>query len=129
MFIYVMVYVYFIGVCFLFICTMYKSILEVDFVVEDPNTIEDDPHDTFDQGKWILLILSLCISYCTQITHSIRFIFGIVHNFDGFFLNRITYKYQPYYLINLGLILCLVVMLLLNFINDFTVLKILLFPR
>jgi hypothetical protein len=33
---------------------MYKSILEVDFVVEDPNTFEDDPHDTFDQGKWIL---------------------------------------------------------------------------
>jgi hypothetical protein len=56
MFIYVMVYVYFIGVCFLFICTMYKSILEVDFVVEDPNTIEDDPHDTFDQGKWIILM-------------------------------------------------------------------------
>jgi hypothetical protein len=44
----------FIGVCFLLVCTMYKSILEVDFVVEDPNTFEDDPHDTFDQGKWIL---------------------------------------------------------------------------
>jgi hypothetical protein len=61
MFICVMVYVYlcndiylFIGVCFLFVCTMYESILEADFVVEDPNTFEDDPLDTFVQGKWIL---------------------------------------------------------------------------
>jgi hypothetical protein len=61
MFICVMVYVYlyngvclFISVCFLFVCTMYESILEADFVVEDPNTFEDDPQDTFDQGKWIL---------------------------------------------------------------------------
>jgi hypothetical protein len=50
MFICVMVYVYlcngvclFIGVCFLFVCTMCESILEADFVVEDPNTFEDDP--------------------------------------------------------------------------------------
>jgi hypothetical protein len=61
MFICVMVYVYlyngvclFIGVCFLLVCTMYESILEADFVVEDPNMFEDDPHDTFDQGKWII---------------------------------------------------------------------------
>jgi hypothetical protein len=61
MFIYVMVYVYscngvflFFGVCFLFICTICESILEVDFVVEDQNTFEDDPPNTFDQGKWIL---------------------------------------------------------------------------
>jgi hypothetical protein len=63
MFICVMVYVYlcngvclFIGVYFLFVCTVYESILEADFMVEDPNTFEDDPYDTFDQGKWILLI-------------------------------------------------------------------------
>jgi hypothetical protein len=23
-------------------------------VVEDPNSFEEDPHDTFEQGKWIL---------------------------------------------------------------------------
>jgi hypothetical protein len=33
---------------------MCESILEDDFVVEDPNTFEDDPHDTLNQGKWIL---------------------------------------------------------------------------
>ena len=56
-----MVYVYlcngvclFISACFLFVYMMYESILEADFVVEDPNTFEDDPQDTFDQGKWIL---------------------------------------------------------------------------
>jgi hypothetical protein len=86
MFICVMVYVYlcndvylFIGVCFLFVCTMYESILEADFVVEDPNTFED---------HWTLLFkasgFSLCISYCTQIMHTIIFTFGYVHKFDGF---------------------------------------------
>jgi hypothetical protein len=61
MFICVMVYVYscngmclFICVCFLFVCTMCESILEVVYVVEDQNKFEEDPHDTFDQGKWIL---------------------------------------------------------------------------
>jgi hypothetical protein len=38
---------------------MYRSILEADFVVEDPNTFEDNPHDTFDQGKWILTLYLL----------------------------------------------------------------------
>ena len=52
--IHVMVYVYLFGVCFLFVCTLCESILEFDFVVEDQNTFEDDPQDTFDQGKWIL---------------------------------------------------------------------------
>jgi hypothetical protein len=49
-----MVYVYLFGVCFLFVCVKCESILEADFVVEDQNTFEDDPQDTFDQGKWIL---------------------------------------------------------------------------
>jgi hypothetical protein len=40
----------FIGVFFLFVCTMYEFILEADFVVEDPNTFENDMQDTFDQG-------------------------------------------------------------------------------
>jgi hypothetical protein len=39
---------------FSFVCTICESILETDFVVEDQNTFEDDLHDTFDQGKWIL---------------------------------------------------------------------------
>jgi hypothetical protein len=53
MFIHVMVFVYLFGVSFLFVCTIYESILEADFVVEDQNMFEDDPQDTFDQGKWI----------------------------------------------------------------------------
>jgi hypothetical protein len=28
--------------------------LEVDCEVGEPNTFEDDPLDTFEQGKWIL---------------------------------------------------------------------------
>jgi hypothetical protein len=28
--------------------------LEVDCELDEPNTIEDDPWDTFEQGKWIL---------------------------------------------------------------------------
>jgi hypothetical protein len=50
-----MVYVYlcngvclFIGVCFLFVFMMCESILEADFVVEDPNTFEEDPQDTYE---------------------------------------------------------------------------------
>jgi hypothetical protein len=39
---------------FSFICTVCESILEADFVVEEPNSIEYDPQDTFEQGKWIL---------------------------------------------------------------------------
>jgi hypothetical protein len=45
----VMVYVYLFGVC-----TICESILEAECVVEEPNTFEDDPQDTFEQGKWIL---------------------------------------------------------------------------
>jgi hypothetical protein len=43
----------FIGVCFLLVWQR-MTLLEADFVVEDLNTFEDDPHDTFEQGKWIL---------------------------------------------------------------------------
>jgi hypothetical protein len=31
-----------------------ESILEAGCVVEEPNTFEDDPQDTFEQGKQIL---------------------------------------------------------------------------
>jgi hypothetical protein len=53
-YVYVMLYVYLLVYVFLFVCTMYESILEVDCMVEEPNTFEDDPQDTFEQGKWIL---------------------------------------------------------------------------
>jgi hypothetical protein len=43
----------FIGVCFLFVLR-HATLLEVDCVIEDPNSFEDDPQDTFEQGKWIL---------------------------------------------------------------------------
>jgi hypothetical protein len=48
------------GVClfiwrtYSFVCTIRKSMLEVDYEVDEPNSFEDDPHDTFEQDKWIL---------------------------------------------------------------------------
>jgi hypothetical protein len=43
----------FIRECFLlYLCGV--ILLEVDCVVEEPNMFEDDPPDTFEQGKWIL---------------------------------------------------------------------------
>jgi hypothetical protein len=44
----------FIWCMFSFVCTICKSILEADYVVDEPNTFEDDPQDTFEQSKWIL---------------------------------------------------------------------------
>jgi hypothetical protein len=35
-------------------------ILESDSVVEDPNLFEEDPHDTFEQGKWISPSVFFC---------------------------------------------------------------------
>jgi hypothetical protein len=72
MFIHVMVYVYLFGVCFLFVCTIYESILEADFVVEDQNMFEDEPREPLTKASGF----SLCIFIlCTQIIHSIRFTF------------------------------------------------------
>jgi hypothetical protein len=48
------------GVClfmwctYSFVCTIHKSMLEVDCEIDEPNSFEDDPQDTFEQGKWIL---------------------------------------------------------------------------
>jgi hypothetical protein len=48
------------GVClfirhmYSFVCTICESMLEVDYEVDEPNSFEDDPQDTFEQGKWIL---------------------------------------------------------------------------
>jgi hypothetical protein len=33
---------------------IHKSMLEVDSEVDEPNSFEDDPHDTFELGKWII---------------------------------------------------------------------------
>jgi hypothetical protein len=44
----------FIWCMFPFVCTICELILEVDCVVEEANTFEDYPQDTFEQGKWIL---------------------------------------------------------------------------
>jgi hypothetical protein len=39
---------------YFFVCTIHKSMLEVDCEVDEPSTFEGDPQDTFEQGKWIL---------------------------------------------------------------------------
>jgi hypothetical protein len=44
----------FIWCMFSFVCKICEPILEADCVVEEPNTFEDDPQDTFEQGKWSL---------------------------------------------------------------------------
>jgi hypothetical protein len=52
-YVYVMVHVYlFVYVLFLYV--RYATLLEADRVVEDSNTFEDEPHDSLEQGKWIL---------------------------------------------------------------------------
>jgi hypothetical protein len=58
-FIYVLVYVYvmvhvYLFVYVLFLYVLYATLLEVDRVVEDSNTFEDEPQDSLEQGKWIL---------------------------------------------------------------------------
>jgi hypothetical protein len=58
----VMVYVYLFGICILFVCTIRKSMLEDDYEVDEPNSFEDDPQDTFKQGKWILPLHILFVS-------------------------------------------------------------------
>jgi hypothetical protein len=48
---------------FSFVCMICEFILKANYVVEEPNTFEDDPQDTFEQDKWILpLHFCLCPS-------------------------------------------------------------------
>jgi hypothetical protein len=74
------------GVClfiwrtYSFVCTIHKSMLEVDCEVDKPNTFEDDPQDTFEQGKWILPLHF----YLYPKMHIIIFTFWILHNLMGF---------------------------------------------
>jgi hypothetical protein len=50
----VMVYVYLFWVCILLYVRYVNRWLEVACGVDEPNMFEDDPQDTFEQGKWIL---------------------------------------------------------------------------
>jgi hypothetical protein len=58
---------------FYFVCTICEPILEADCVVQERNTFEDDPQDTFERGMWILPLHSVC----TQVMHIILFTFFI----------------------------------------------------
>jgi hypothetical protein len=55
------------GVClfiwrtYSFVCTIRKSMLEVDCEVDEPNSFEDDPQDTFVQGKWMFSRISFIL--------------------------------------------------------------------
>jgi hypothetical protein len=53
MYVYVMVYVY-LFVYILFLYVRYATLLEADCAVDEPNSFEDNPQDSLDQGKWIL---------------------------------------------------------------------------
>ena len=48
-----MVHVYLL-VYVLFLYVRYATLLEADCAVGDPNSFEDDPQDSLEQGKWIL---------------------------------------------------------------------------
>jgi hypothetical protein len=50
---YVVVHVY-LFVYILFLYVRYATLLEADCAVDDPNSFEDDPQDSLEQGKWIL---------------------------------------------------------------------------
>jgi hypothetical protein len=78
--IHVMVYVYLLGECFL-LYVRYAKLLEADSVVEEPNTFEDDPQDTFEQGKWILP-LHFCL-YPNNTYNNVYFL-EYLHNLMGF---------------------------------------------
>jgi hypothetical protein len=56
----ILVYVYLFSVRIL-LYVRYKSMLEVDCELDETNTFEDDPHDTFEQGKWILPLYILFV--------------------------------------------------------------------
>jgi hypothetical protein len=77
----VMVYVYLFGIRILFVCTIRKSMLEIDCEVDEPNSFEDDPHDTFEQGKWIL---PLHILFVSNNAYNNVYFLDILHNLMGF---------------------------------------------
>jgi hypothetical protein len=48
------------GACFIFVWQR-TTLLEAEFVVDEPNSFEDEPQDTFEQGKWILPLYILFV--------------------------------------------------------------------
>jgi hypothetical protein len=52
-----------------FLYVQCANLLEVDCVVEDPNSFEEDQQETFEQGKWILPLHLLLYpnNTCTKI--------------------------------------------------------------
>jgi hypothetical protein len=75
------------GVClfiwrtYSFVCTIRRSNIEVDCEVDKPNTFEDDPQDTFVQGKWILPLHFYL--YPNNAYNNVYFM-DILHNLMGF---------------------------------------------
>ena len=59
--------------------------LEVDCEVDEPNSFEDDPQDTFVQGKWILPLHFYL--YPNNAYNNVYFL-DILHNLMGFCLNK-----------------------------------------
>jgi hypothetical protein len=75
------------GVClfiwrtYSFVCMIRKSMLEVDCEVDEPNSFEDDPQETFEQGNEF----SLCIFYLYPINaYNDIYFLDILHNLMGF---------------------------------------------
>jgi hypothetical protein len=64
----------FIGVCFL-LHVRCVNVLEVDCVVEDTSSFEEDQQETIEQGKWILPL-----NFLLYPNNTIRFTFEYVHN-------------------------------------------------
>jgi hypothetical protein len=64
-----------------FACTIRKSMLEVDFEVDEPNSFQDDAKDTFEQGKWILPLHFYL--YPNNACNNVYFM-NILHNLMGF---------------------------------------------
>jgi hypothetical protein len=60
---------------------MYDTQIDVDCEVDEPNSFEDDPQDTFDQGKWILPLHFYL--YPNNAYNNVYFM-DILHNLMGF---------------------------------------------
>jgi hypothetical protein len=69
----------FIGRTYSFVCTIHKSMLEVDCEVDEPNSFEDEPQDTFVQGKWILPL-----HFYLYRNNAYNNVLDILHNLMGF---------------------------------------------
>jgi hypothetical protein len=65
-----------------FVCTIRKSMLEVDYEIKEPNTFEDEPQNTFVQGKWILPLHFYL--YPNNAYNNVYFWIYILHNLMGF---------------------------------------------